>query len=193
MSQREKKRRGGKKNSNIYLKSVLNRSLLIKYNNLGSNLNDTLSSLIEKSIGGICIEEGYVKPKSINILTYSNGVVKGDKVQFDVVLECEICNLSQGTIINCIVENVTKAGIKANVNDDYNPLIIFVARDHNYLNDDFSKIEIGAEISVKILGQRYELNDTQISIIGKLESFNDKPKLSVSQEEVLPKVEEIED
>lgn len=193
MSQREKKRRGGKKNNNIYLKSILNRTIFLKYNNLGSNLNDTIKKVIENNIGGICVEEGFIKPNSCNILTYSNGVISGNKVQFDVVIECEICNMSQGVIINCIVENVTKAGIKAKINDEYNPLIIFVARDHNYLNEDFGKIENGSEISVKILGQRYELNDNQISVIAKLNSVNEKPKLSLSNEVLLSEVEELED
>ena len=101
--------------------------------------------------------------------------------------------MSQGVVINCIVENITKAGIKAKINDEFNPLIIFVARDHNYLNEDFGKIENGSEISVKILGQRYELNDNQISVIGKLNSINEKPKLSLSDEVILSEVEELED
>lgn len=193
MSQREKKRRGGKKNNNIYLKSILNRTIFLKYNNLGSNINGSIKKIIEGNIGGICVEEGFIKPNSCNILTYSNGVISGDKVQFDVVIECEICNMSQGVVINCIVENITKAGIKAKINDEFNPLIIFVARDHNYLNEDFGKIENGSEISVKILGQRYELNDNQISVIGKLNSINEKPKLSLSDEVILSEVEELED
>ena len=51
MSQREKKRRGGKKNNNIYLKSILNRTIFLKYNNLGSNLNDTIKKVIENNFG----------------------------------------------------------------------------------------------------------------------------------------------
>ena len=181
MSQRQKKR-GGKKNNNIYLKSIINRCVLLKYTNLGSNLDATLLKSLEKNISGICVEEGFIRPNSLNILTYSNGVIKGEDVQFDIVAECDICNLSAGVVINCIVENITKAGIKAKINDEYDPLIIFVARDHNYLNEDFDKIQIGSEISVKILGQRFELNDIQISVIGKLFNLNDKPKIKLSED-----------
>ena len=190
MSQRQKKR-GGKKNNNIYLKSIINRTILLKYTNLGSNLDTSLLKSIERNISGICIEEGFIRPNSIKILTYSNGVISGENVQFDVVVECDVCNLSAGATINCFVENITKAGIKAKINDDYDPLIIFVARDHNYLNEDFDKIEIGSEILVKILGQRFELNDTQISVIGKLNNHNDKPKITLSKEVALeePNVE----
>ena len=190
MSQRQKKR-GGKKNNNIYLKSIINRTILLKYTNLGSNLDTSLLKSIERNISGICIEEGFIRPNSIKILTYSNGVISGENVQFDVVVECDVCNLSAGATINCFVEYITKAGIKGKINDDYDPLIIFVARDHNYLNEDFDKIEIGSEILVKILGQRFELNDTQISVIGKLNNHNDKPKITLSKEVALeePNVE----
>ena len=49
-----------------------------------------------------------------------------------------------------------------------NPLIIFVARDHNLLQDKYSNINEEDEILVKILGIRYELNDNFISVIAKL-------------------------
>ena len=41
------------------------------------------------------------------------------------------------------------------------------------------------------MGQRFELNDTQISVIGKLNNHNDKPKITLSKEVALeePNVE----
>ena len=76
-------------------------------------------------------------------------------------------------IIECIVENVTKAGIKARVDEDISPLIIFIARDHHFGNDYFSKIDSSAitevvKIKIRVIGQRYELNDSQISVIAEL-------------------------
>jgi hypothetical protein len=41
-----------------------------------------------------------------------------------------------------VAKNITKAGIRAEVEDEYTPLIIFIARDHNYLNKLFSNIQI---------------------------------------------------
>lgn len=173
-----KKKAGGKKNLNIYNKSILNRTIAIKFNNLNNKLNEVLLNKISSELSGICVEEGFICPNSLKLLTYSNGVVNGEFVYFDLVIECEICNLSEGQMINCLVENITKAGIKAKVDDDYDPLIIFVARDHNYMNELFSKIEVGNIISVKVLGQRFELNDKQISIIARLNNI-EKQKLNV--------------
>ena len=183
MSQKSniKKRGGTKKNLNIYNKSILNRSIAIKFNNLNNKLNENLLKIVSSQISGICVEEGFICPDTIKLLTYSNGVVNGEFVNFDLVLECEICNLSEGQIINCIVENITKAGIKAKVDDEFDPLIIFIARDHNYMNELFSKIDIGSQISVKVIGQRFELNDKQISIIARLNNI-EKVKLNVTSD-----------
>ena len=71
-------------------------------------------------------------------------------------------------LINAIAENITKAGIKAKIPGEYSPLVIFIARDHNYSNQKFNNIKENDEILVKVIGQRFELNDTYISVIGEV-------------------------
>ena len=90
-------------------------------------LKNTLHTVISHEISGKCTSEGYIKPNSLSILTYSNGVIDGAKVQFEVVAECLVCNPVEGQHLTCIVKNVTKAGIRAELSDENNPLIIFVA------------------------------------------------------------------
>jgi hypothetical protein len=70
--------------------------------------------------------------------------------------------------IMCSVINVTKAGIRCESTENPSPLIVFVARDHHYSSDEFMNVREKHIIRVKVIGQRFELNDTQISIIGEL-------------------------
>ena len=43
--------------------------------------------------------------------------------------------------ISCIAKSITEsAGIKAEVDEEPSPVIIFIARDHNYTNKNFSKL-----------------------------------------------------
>ena len=70
--------------------------------------------------------------------------------------------------INCVVKDITKAGIRAELPDNDKTLMIFIARDHHYNNQKFSAIKVDEQIKVKVLGQRFELNDTFISIIAEL-------------------------
>ena len=157
-----------KKVNEIYSTSIINKEVVLNITEIDSSLEIILLNKIIKLIEGKCIEEGFVKPSSTNILSYSSGLINGDKIIFKVVIECLICYPVEGNIISCIVKNITKAGIKAELNDEYNPLLIFIARDHNYSNSSFSKLSIDEVINVRIIGFRYELNDNFISVIAQL-------------------------
>jgi hypothetical protein len=72
-------------------------------------------------------------------------------------------------LINCTAKNITKAGIKAESSSDVpSPIIVFVARDHHYNMEYFTTIKEGDKINIRVLGQRFELNDKFISVIGEL-------------------------
>ena len=59
-------------------------------------------------------------------------------------------------------------GIRAEVKDMPSPVVIFVARDHNYNSQLFTDTKVNDEIMVRVIGQRYELNDAYISIIAEI-------------------------
>ena len=65
-------------------------------------------------------------------------------------------------------KNITKAGIRAEHNDDPSPIVVFVARDHQYKNKYFSQVKEDDIITIRIIGIRFELNDTYISCIGEI-------------------------
>ena len=176
--QESKKSRTNKKNKEVslYNKIIINRNVQIPMIKIGSNLKDNILKLIENSISGKCIDEGFIKPNSISIISHSNGKLEDNFVKFEVVIECLACNPVEGEIINCIAKNITKAGIRAEIDDEYNPLIIFVARDHSYLNKKFSSIKENEHIMIRVIGQRYELNDKSISIIGDIIDTKGKQK-----------------
>ena len=71
-------------------------------------------------------------------------------------------------IIKCVAINITKAGIRAELEITPSPLVIFVARDHFNKSDAFIKVKESDTILVKIIGQRFELRDKFISVIGEI-------------------------
>ena len=80
-------------------------------------------------------------------------------------------------IVKCYAKNITKAGIRAELDETPTPLIIFIARDHHYRNPEyFSSISENDPILIKIIGQRYELNDPAISVIAELVDSDKKQK-----------------
>jgi DNA-directed RNA polymerase subunit E'/Rpb7 len=170
----------------IYSRSLITRKIVLPITAIGRNLKETIEESITFNYEGKCVVEGFIKPGSTKIITYSSGVItRGNLISFDVVFECQICFPVEGTIIVCVAKENTKAGIKAeSVDEKPSPVIVFISRDHHYSMPYFSEIKEGDKINVRVLGQRFELNDTFISVIGELikprtehaQTFN-KPKL----------------
>ena len=156
----------------IFHNNMITKKISVPIHNVGKNIRETLEKIIANEIEGKCIAEGYVKENSTRIMTYSCGVVSGNNIVFDVVFECMICLPVEGMHINCVAKNITKAGIRAETEDTPSPVVIFVARDHNATNNKFAKVTPGRKIKIRVIGQRYELNDKYISIIAELIDSN---------------------
>lgn len=167
-----------KRNQGIYTQNVLIRKVYLDINEIGGNISANLEKKLRREIESKCIKEGFVKPRSTKILSYSCGVLKGSKVEFLVTCECLICRPVEGMrIFKCVAKNITKAGIRAELRtegDEPSPIVVFVARDHHYDNKYFTTIKEEDEINVRVIGQRYELNDTYVSIIAELLEPKDK-------------------
>jgi DNA-directed RNA polymerase subunit E'/Rpb7 len=165
MNQNEEKKEYG-----VYINSMLSKRVVLKITEIGQKLKQNLEKKIKNSIEGKCITEGFIRPKTVEIVSYSCGLVKDDHIEFHVIYQCLVCNPIKDMEVVCRVKNITKAGIHAEVrdNEDNVPITVFVARDHNYTNKMFDEVEKDATIRVKIIGVRFELNDPSITAIAYL-------------------------
>lgn len=181
MSSKEKK-------SSVFTKMLINEKVPLEFKYVNKLLTNNLLEYLVKKFEGKCCDQGYIKPNSINIINYSSGLVKNNMIIFDVVFESLICYLVEGVELNCIAKNITKAGIRAELDMDITPVIIFIARDHHYSNKMFSDVKEGSNILVKIIGQRYELNDTNVSAIAELLKVSKvSKKIQIEEEDSLVK------
>ena len=156
----------------LYIAKMLEMRVTLLPMEIGTNVTkDNLRLTLETSIGGKCIEEGYVRPNTIKIQSYSAGVLKKDRIEFYVVFECKTYNPAEGSWIKqCRVSSVTKAGIHANVIDEEQntPATVFIIRDHFGDNKYFNTIQEEDEVNIKVIGVRFELNDPFVEILGNL-------------------------
>ena len=164
------------KRSSIFTKMLINHKVPLEFRYVNRLLTDNILEYLKKRFEGKCCEQGYIKPDSINVVNYSSGIVKNNLIIFDVVFDSQVCYLVEGLEVNCVAKNITKAGIRAEFDMEKTPAVIFVARDHHYVNKKFNEVEEGNIITVKIIGQRYELNDTNISAIAELVKVNKTSK-----------------
>ena len=166
------KRENNKANKTIYSKMMITRKIPLNIINIGGDILRTIHKIVSQELEGKCVIEGYIRPGSVNIQNYSSGELFGAKVLFDVVIECDVCCPVEGMEIECFAKNITKAGIRAEINtnneqSETSPVIIFLARDHHD-SPYFSTVKINDRINVRVIGQRFELNDKYVSIIAEL-------------------------
>jgi DNA-directed RNA polymerase subunit E'/Rpb7 len=154
----------------IYTKCCITKSIELPCNVIaGDTLAQTIELTISRMIEGKCIVEGFVKKGSTRVLTYSSGIVKSDKIWFDVVFECLTCFPVAGMLLNCNVFSITKGGIQAkSIEEEPTPFIVYIARDHYYAKDYFNNIKVGDKIVARVIAQRFELNDTNVSVIAEI-------------------------
>ena len=152
----------------LYSQILITRKIPISINNIGNSIKETLGKAIAFQIEGKCIVEGYIKPNTIEIITFSSGLVSGSNVIFEVVFQCYVCSPVEGMLINCVAKHINKAGIRAEVKETPSPVVIFIARDHNYASPLFAQVKENDDIKIRVIGQRFELNDKYISIIAEL-------------------------
>ena len=166
----------------LFNQILITKSIPISINNIGNSIKETLEKAIAFQVEGKCIVEGYIKPNTVEIITFSSGLVQGSIVVFDVVFQCYVCSPVEGMHITCIAKHINKAGIRAEIDETPTPVVIFIARDHNYTSPLFAQIKENDEIKVRVIGQRFELNDKYISIIAELiEQGSNKPPANKQQ------------
>lgn len=154
----------------IYTRCLLTRKIVLPITVIGKNLDNIIEDYIHNNFEGKCVVEGYIRPGSSKIIRYSSGIIeRGNNIVFEVIFECDTCFPVEGMKISCTVKNIVKAGIRAESADDVpSPVVVFVARDHHYNIHQFNEIQVGDKITIRVIGQRFELNDKYVSIIGEL-------------------------
>ena len=164
------KKKDSKKITSIYSRGLITRHISLPITAIGKNITETIETNISANFEGKCLVEGYIKPNSSKIISHSSGLItRGIYISFEVIFECEICFPVEGTIVSCTAKNITKAGIKCESSyESPSPIIVFIARDHHYNNTYFTTVKEGDKINIRVIGQRFELNDKYISIIGEL-------------------------
>jgi len=161
----------------VYDPAIIARTVPIDATLAGPDAQAVLSEHIAGEIEGRCIVEGFVRPGSVEVQSFSAGVLEADRVVFEVAVACDVCSPVEGEQIECIARNVTKAGVRADVDADPSPVMIFLARDHHHRSKEFAAVKVGDVLNVVVIGQRFELNDPYVSVIASLVPGPHKPAL----------------
>lgn len=152
---------------NIFHKELIQEKINVSYELMGRNLTNYFDDYFTKHIEGKCRNEGFIKQGTSKIINYSAGLIQSNEVIYEVTFEAEVYTPYEGMMIECIIKNINKIGIRAVYSNDNNPIMAFISREHNQNKnfDDYKEEEL---IKIKILGHRFEFNDDYITIIGEI-------------------------
>tara|TARA_Y100000992_G_scaffold216858_1_gene149757 strand:- start:1019 stop:2245 length:1227 start_codon:yes stop_codon:yes gene_type:complete len=161
-----------KQNIDLYSDVLDTVKIVLRFKEINKNLKNNIEKKLKDKFEKKCNTNGYVRTNSLRVVNHSSGILRGDSVEFTIVIQYKVCYPVEGMIVRAKVKNVTKAGIRAEISEkeEPTPLVIFIARDHHNNNDEFINIKEGEFIDAKIIGKRFELNDSYISVIAELAS-----------------------
>ncbi len=162
----------------LFSQKKINRSITVPFHKIARSINisEVLKRELSALLEGKCSIEGYICPGSIIIIQHSCGRLNGGNVIFDVTLSCLICLPNEQEKISCVVKTITQAGIRAVAKGlqpgSISPIEVFLSRDMNmnvkHITDYFMRVKEYDTIVVEIIGRRFVLNDTHVTIIGIL-------------------------
>jgi len=134
------------------------------------NFNEIIEKMLIEGFEGKCKEQGYIKPKSVKLLSSSYGDLMSSEVSVDAIFECMVFNAVEGDLIECVATSIThNSGVKAEVYGERpSPAYILIPRDFHSEIEEFHKIEVGNRVLIRTLNQTFTLNESHMIIIGQL-------------------------
>jgi hypothetical protein len=155
------------KDEHLYVSNLIVETVSVKYEHCGRDMEKYFLLYARDHLEGRCIKEGYVRPETTKVVTYTSGGVHGTIIEFRVLFMVQVCHPYEGMRLTCTVESVSKIGIRAVIRKGQNPIVVYLTRELNpsiYMED----YEIDQVIEVSVLGHRFEMRDPFISVLGFL-------------------------
>ena len=155
------------KDDHLYVPNLIVETVSVKFEHCGRDMEKYFLLYARDQLEGRCIKEGYVRPETTKVITYTSGGIHGTLIEFRVLYMVQVCHPYEGMRLSCTVESVSKIGIRAVVRKNMNPIVVYLTRELNpliYMED----YELEQVIEVSVLGHRFEMKDPFISVLGVL-------------------------
>jgi len=156
--------------NDIYFYTQIKKRVSLNPRYLDDNFPAYIEKIVKNNVEGRCIKEGYVVPNTVIILKRSIGNMNNNQfngnITFDITIGAKVCNIPVNSVIKASVKKINKLGILA----ELGPLMIIVPKEIHQNKEPFSKINIGDEIDLLVIGKTFHLNSNVISIYAKLNS-----------------------
>jgi len=150
-----------------YIPTIMNVSIAVPFQNAGRNMESYFVSYSEEHLEGRCWKEGYVRKGSSRVVSYTAGLLEGTSIGYQVLYQVEVCYPYESMQVDCMVQSVNKIGIQAVVREKYNPMTLYITREHND-KINMEDYKIGQKIKARVLGHRYEPGDPNLVVMAEM-------------------------
>ena len=159
--------------SSIYFKNSQFAKIIITPQSLNKKIDKEVLKKLKENYEGKCSKVGYIKKDSIEVINRTIGEMEmgqfNGNIIYNVEYVADVCNPAEMTPIDVKVISINKIGILCVYGDsDNQPLKVLLPRQSHLENEDFKDIEVGDKITIEVIGKKFELNETFISVVGKL-------------------------
>lgn len=170
-------------NENIYFDKIIKKKLLMNFNEIDKDINTTLLNKIKNKYENKCIEEGFIKKDTIEILERSNGYINQtnllNNIVFNILFKCKMCNPKKNMICKCKIVEVIKPGFIA----EFYPLSIIVPLNLHNNKSLFKKYKENDIITIKILDSKFIKNENEIQVVGLLTDDSAKKVIKINNDD----------
>ena len=134
------------------------------------DMDGFLTLQLRKKLEGRCSPQGFVKEKSLKLLSRTCGISRPGTFTSDFTFRCKIqCDVlypAVGDLIEADILKVNKMGAYAAFEDS---LRVLLPRDLHQGNLDFDELKVGQKIRLKILKTRFQSHDQFIMAVGTMD------------------------
>ena len=155
-------------------------------------IDEILEKKIKKKLEGKCNANGLVIKNSIRVMSRDMGFIPKEhfngSMVYHVSFKMTLCNPNNGVVLPCSVVGKNKMGIICNLipynSDDTNgknadavikqfrkfPMVINIPKDIHSEEDMhyFEDIQLNQTIYIEVVGKKFEMQDRQMSVTGRL-------------------------
>ena len=156
------------------VKVLLKDKIKLMPNELNKDCKSILLRSLKNKLEGVCSKHGYIHTNSIELYKIAPGIVEVGNLNgssiFNIYFYASVCNPSVNSTIKAIVMDINRFGILA----ETGVLQIIVAKNSVNIESeiDLETVVVGDEITVEIIGKKFELGDKKMRIIGRALSTN---------------------
>lgn len=172
----------------IYVSSTLTNTVSITPQELNQNISQVILNKLRMKVEGKCLQEGYIKPGSVSIISRTAGTINpahfNGNVRYTIRYKADVCHPIQNQVIECIVKTVGKPGIQAYIEDkDKSPLYIMLAKAHHLNNKYFTNLNEGDHIKVKVINSEFNFCEDKIRVLAILDTTKKTDIYNLTEEE----------